>query len=100
MLMILPPPAAFIRGWTAFEHRNALVRLVLMTLSHSSSSRRCGGLRTLIPALLTRISMRPNSRAVRSVIAATAALSVTSVGIEIARTPQVLRSAIAEDDLA
>src|SRR6202035_2833582 len=37
ILMILPPPAFFIAGWTACEHKKALGRLVLMMLSHSSS---------------------------------------------------------------
>src|ERR1700730_10149361 len=60
--MILPLPAAFMAGSTACEHRNALVRLVLITLSHSSSESACGGLRILMPALLTRMSIRPSSR--------------------------------------
>src|SRR5207244_13252626 len=34
MLMILPPPAAFMMGYTAREQRNALVRLVSITLRH------------------------------------------------------------------
>src|ERR1700686_677776 len=93
--MILPPPAAFIARWTACEHRNALVRLVLITLSHSAISSACGGLRILMPALLTRMSIRPRSRTVRSTMAATASLSVTSVATEIALTPRALSSATA-----
>src|SRR5450631_321593 len=79
MLMILPPPAAFITGYTACEHRNALVRLVLITLSHSSRSSACGGLRILMPALLTRMSMRPSSRLTRSTMSATAASDFASL---------------------
>src|SRR5260221_5221560 len=32
ILMTLPPPACFIAGYAACEHRNALVRLVWITL--------------------------------------------------------------------
>ena len=74
--MILPPPACFIAGWTACDtgrrwsdwcrSRCAIRRGQL-----------CGGLRMLVPALLTRMSMRPNASTC-SIIAATAALSVTS----------------------
>ena len=42
----------------------------------------------LMPALLTRMSMRPSSLATRSTMAATAALSVTSAVTAIALTPQ------------
>src|SRR5450432_1009495 len=87
MLMILPPPTAFMAGYTACEHKNALVRLVLITLSHSASSSACGALRILMPALLTRMSIRPNSRNVRSTMAVTAALSVTSATTDIVLTP-------------
>jgi hypothetical protein len=68
------------------QHK-ALVRLVRSTRSHSSSSIVCGGFRILMPALLTRISIRPSARTVRSTIAVTAALSVTSALTEIALTP-------------
>src|SRR5450631_481677 len=98
MLMILPPPTAFIAGYTACEHKNALVRLVLITLSHSSSSSACGALRILMPALLTRMSIRPSSRKLRSTMAVTAALSVTSATTDIALTPCRLSSAAAASD--
>src|ERR1700730_7442220 len=98
--MILPPPACFITGCAACEHRNALVRLVLITLSHSSGSSVCGGLRILMPALLTRMSIRPSSRLTRSTILATAALSVTSAMTDIALTPRLRRSATAAFDFA
>src|SRR5258708_6050086 len=98
--MILPPPACFITGWTAFEHRNALVRLVFITLSHSSSSSTSGALRILVPALLTRMSIRPSSRLARSIMAPTAFLSVTSAAIDIALPPSCLISATAASDFA
>ena len=63
------------------------MRLVLITLSHSARSSACGGLRILMPALLTRMSIRPSSRTTRSTMAATAALSVTSAATEIALAP-------------
>src|SRR5665213_2088937 len=71
-----------------------------MMLFHSSSESRCGGLRTVMPALLTRMSMRPSSRLTRSTMAATAALSVTSVMTEIAFTPCCRSSATASFDFA
>src|SRR5882672_7481494 len=71
-----------------------------MTLSHSSMSSACGGLRILMPALLTRMSIRPSSRTVRSTMVATADLSVTSAGTDIALTPRCLRSATAAFDFA
>src|SRR5450755_995665 len=98
MLMILPPPTAFMAGYTACEHKNALVRLVLITLSHSASSSACGALRILMPALLTRMSIRPSSRNVRSTMAVTAALSVTSATTDIVLTPCPPSSATAASD--
>src|SRR5271157_4939058 len=60
VLMILPPPARFMAGYTALAIRNVLVKFVSRTFVHSSSARSCGGLRMLIPALLNRMSMRLN----------------------------------------
>src|SRR5689334_3352398 len=54
----------------------------------------------LVPALLTRISIRPSSLPTRSIIAATAALSVTSVATAIALTPRLYRSSTALADFA
>src|SRR6266702_629856 len=98
--MILPPPACFITGWTACEHRNALVRLVVITLFHSASSSACGGLRMLMPALLTRMSIPPSSSLTRATIAATAALSVTSATTEMALAPLRSNSTTAAADFA
>src|SRR6266404_6278353 len=55
---------------------------------------------TAIPALLTRISIRPSSRLTRSTISATAALSVTSAVTDIALAPFCLSSATAAFDFA
>src|SRR5205085_7393147 len=49
---------------------------------------------------LTRISIRPSSLPTRSIIADTAALSVTSVATAIALTPRLRRSSTAAADLA
>src|SRR6266704_186801 len=60
----------------------------------------CGALRILMPALLTRMSIRPSSRTVRSTMVATADLSVTSAVTDMALTPRCLRSATAAFDFA
>src|SRR6185436_20288810 len=88
------------RGWTAWEHRKALVRLVWITLFHSAMSSACGGLRILMPALLMRMSIRPSSPATRPAMAATESLSVTSAATAIAVAPPCLSSATASADLA
>src|SRR5689334_1267974 len=54
----------------------------------------------LVPALLTRMSIRPNSLPTRSIMAATAAWSVTSAAIAIAFTPRLRRSSTAVADFA
>src|SRR5262245_40993538 len=54
----------------------------------------------LVPALLTRMSIRPSSRPTRSIMEATPALSVTSVATAIAFTPRLRRSSTAAADLA
>src|SRR5439155_45194 len=77
-----------------------LVRLVWITLFHSAISSACGGLRILMPALLTRMSIRPSSPVTRLTMAATASLSVTSAATAIALAPPCLSSATAAADLA
>src|SRR5947207_15423846 len=71
-----------------------------MTLSHSSRSSACGDLRMLMPALLTRMSIRPSSRLTHSTMSVTAALSVTSAVMDIALAPACLSSATAAADFA
>src|SRR5208337_2557572 len=58
VLMILPPPARFMAGYTALAIRNALVRFVSRTLVHSSRARSCGGLRMLIDARVVEQNAR------------------------------------------
>src|SRR4051794_31554415 len=54
----------------------------------------------LMPALLTRISTRPNSACVRAIIRSTAALSVTSATMERALPPPCMTSATPAFDWA
>jgi len=54
----------------------------------------------LMPALLTRMSIRPSSFAARATISATADLSVTSATTDIALTPHCLISTTAALDFA
>ena len=63
MLMMLPPrPAAIICAPAARASRNALVRSTSITRSQSSSLYSAAGARRMRPALLTRMSSRPNVR--------------------------------------
>src|ERR1700748_3563542 len=54
----------------------------------------------LMPALLTRMSMRPSSRVTRSTMPLMASLPVTSATTAIARTPRAASSAAAAFDFA
>ena len=65
------------------QHRKAPFKLVARTASKSSSFIRITRSSRVMPALLTRMSMRPNSFTTPSSRAFTAAASVTS-----ARTPR------------
>src|SRR2546425_1248404 len=87
MLMTFPPPALFIAGYAAREHRKAEVRLVSRTRRHSSRVRSWTGFRMLVPALLTRMSRRPSRSMVAFVIASTDASLVTSTSMAIAVPP-------------
>src|SRR5688572_15059508 len=78
MFTILPPPARFMCGYAACEATKALVRFVSSTSFHSSSEYSSGRLRTLMPALLTRISRRPSRFAASSTIARQLASSFRS----------------------
>src|ERR1700733_7035439 len=71
-----------------------------MTLSHSAGSSDSGGLRILMPALLTRISIRPSSPRTRVTMAPTAASSVTSAVTETALWPSFTSPATASADFA
>jgi hypothetical protein len=61
MLIILPPPALFMVGYTALEHRNTLRRLVSRISSYSLEVRSCGIFLMFIPALFTSTSIRPKA---------------------------------------
>ena len=74
-------------GYTALAIRNALVRFVFRTFVHSSSTRSCGGLRMLIPALLNRMSMRSNALCVWATARSTSSGSVTSAVTTSAAAP-------------
>src|SRR5690348_3582329 len=100
MLMILPPPACLRCGYAALAHRNALVKLVFITVCHSSSASASTGLRMLIPALFTTISMRPQRCAVWATSASTECALVTSTSIASASLPILFNSRTALADLS
>ena len=82
------------------EQRNALVRLVSMTWRHSSSSSSCAGLRTLVPALFTRMSRRPQRRTASATSASTDSSLQTSTVSAIASVPSACRSRTAALDFS
>src|SRR5438128_253674 len=100
MLMTFPPPALFIAGYAAREHRKAEVRLVSRTRRHSSRVRSWTGFRMLVPALLTRMSRRPSRSMVAFVIASTDASLVTSTSMAIAVPPRRSISVAAARDFS
>ena len=59
MFTITPEPCSIIPGSTAFEHRNADLRLTVRSASHSSSLISSRSSATPPPALLTSTSIRP-----------------------------------------
>ena len=78
ILMILPRPRGIMRLAASRPMTKALVRLASMTLRQSSVASSTIGLRSWMPALLTRMSISMPSRSNRSKAAMTAASSVTS----------------------
>jgi hypothetical protein len=63
MLMMRPPSTSFMCGITALEQRNAPLALTSMLVSQASSSVSSIGFgASKAPALLTKISIRPNTR--------------------------------------
>ena len=60
-LMITPPSPSAIRFATCDASRNGPLKLSPTTLSNSSSVTSWLGIAGLMPALLTRMSMRPHS---------------------------------------
>src|SRR5882762_6239772 len=78
MLMILPDPCAAICFPTAWQNRNVPVKFVESTLSHCSSVISSTEAPHETPALLIRMSMRPNSARVDCTTCSIAVLSLTS----------------------
>ncbi|MNT61421.1 hypothetical protein D3C72_1990660 [compost metagenome] len=75
--MMRPLRAFIMPRMTALLVRNTLVRLVSMIDAQSSSFMRISRLSRVMPALLTRIEIGPNSLAMPSSTASSAAASVT-----------------------
>ena len=62
ILMILPPwPCSIITLAAAWERKKTVLRLMSMTSSQSFSEKAMASARFMMPALFTRMSMRPNS---------------------------------------
>ncbi len=88
---ILPRRRSIIPGATARATRNALVRFTSRSSRHSSSENCSRGLRSVMPALLTRTSTGPS----RATPAATASSSVTSNGAATAPSISAARASAA-----
>jgi hypothetical protein len=85
MLTIRPPSLmCLIAAWVATKTARTLIAKVR---SKSSRRKRSMGAIDAMPALLTRMSMPPNSVAVRSTAATTACASALSAWTATARTP-------------
>ena len=65
--MMLPAFCRIITGVTAWMKLKADLRLTLMTMSHCCSLIRIMSPSRVIPALLTSMSMRPNSFVISSI---------------------------------
>src|SRR5258708_6748058 len=88
ILITLPPPARRISGYAAWLNRKALVRLVSITACHSAAVYSCGCLRILLPALLTRMSSRPNFATVSLISPRQAPSLQTSTLVDAAFAPR------------
>ena len=73
VLMMLPPPCSFMIGATARQPLNTAVTFTSMMCSKSSGLYCSSGSRAEMPALLTRMSMRPNFSLTAAIVASTAA---------------------------
>src|ERR1700722_413211 len=87
MLMMRPCWPLIIGAANAREQRNAPVRLTSLMRRHSSSGISARSFGEVIPALLNRMSARPNSPVTRSQALLTCASSVTSASTTNARRP-------------
>ena len=98
-LTIAPPPWASMTGRTCLQVRKTLLRLTAICLSQTSSAISTGPPAAEPPTLLTRTSMRPNSRRQASTARATEAASVTSHSAVAKRPPSSrMRSAVSSMD--
>ena len=93
MLTIAPPPAATMCGTTSLLRRNADVTLKRKAISNDRSLVAVNALGSDPPALLSRMSMRPNSSTTRATRCSSCSVTVTSVATAIARLPIVRTSA-------
>jgi hypothetical protein len=83
--MILPYPRSSIPRAIAWVSTNWLDRLTSSTRSHASRGCTAAGARSIVPALLTRMSTRPPES--RSASASTAARSAKSVAMPVNDLP-------------
>ncbi len=93
---MMRPDRCFIIGrTTALEQLKAPLRLMLRIKSQSASLMRIIRLSRVVPALLTRMSTRPNSSMARSIMALALALSATSTLTAMACWPVLAVSSLA-----
>ena len=76
--MILPWPFLIIDGMTAFETMNGPLRSMSITWRKSAALISVIGMRLMMPALLTRMSITPTSFSICATMALTCSSFVTS----------------------
>src|ERR1700722_5814432 len=87
VLIITPPPCFIMCGIAYLHPKNTPFRHTSTTQSHSSSLVSTTVLGTKTPALLNRISRRPNPRTVSSTMRSTSAATRTSTETDFATPP-------------
>ena len=98
--MMRPAPCPSMTLTAARQQRNTLVRSTAMTRAQSSSlSSQIGKERPVIPALLTRMSRRPQVSTTRFTAASTSAVRVTSAAMAMAPPPTFFAAASAASTL-
>ena len=90
ILIIFPCPFFIIPGMTAFDTIKGALRSISITLRKSSTDISVIGIRLMIPALLTSMSMVPSSFSMSATIAFTCSSSVTSQIYPLASIPFAL----------
>src|SRR5688500_12615647 len=86
-VMIRPPPLARSAGSTAWLARKGARRLTAISRSKSATANSPNGLRMRMPALLTRMSMRPNAASAASTMLCTSTAFARSNRPNSARVP-------------